>query len=215
MSEPMSDDDMLRLEEELRRAARLLDPVPERLVRQARYAYAFHTVDAELAELTFDSLAPEHAGAVRGPAGPRLLTFEAATLTVEIEIDEDGDGLRLTGRISPPRAADVDVGGGGGGGGGRGRRRAAGGGPGRRARQVRLRRAGGGAVRGAVPYRGGDGRHRLGGHLGPAGACRGACRRSGQPGTGLKLGTAAWPGEHAGSVPSQVSRNSVLYGGMG
>lgn len=109
MSEPMSDDDMLRLEEELRRAARLLDPVPERLVRQARYAYAFHTVDAELAELTFDSLAPEHAGAVRGPAGPRLLTFEAATLTVEIEVDEDGDGLRLAGRISPPRAADVDV----------------------------------------------------------------------------------------------------------
>lgn len=102
-------DDRLRLEEELRRAAGLLDPVPERLVREAVSAYAFHTIDAELAELTFDSLDPEHAVAVRGPGGPRLLTFEAATLTVEIEITEDGDARRLTGQISPPRPADVDL----------------------------------------------------------------------------------------------------------
>ncbi len=106
----MSDDiDDIGLEEELRRAARLLDPVPERLVREAKYAFAFHTIDAELAELTFDSLAPEHAAAVRGPAGTRLLTFESATLTVEIEIGGYGDARRLTGQLSPPRPADVDL----------------------------------------------------------------------------------------------------------
>jgi len=102
-------DDRLGLEEELRRAAELLDPVPEHLVRQAVSAYAWHTVDAELAELTFDSLAPEHAAAVRGPGAPRLLTFEAATVTVEIEITECGDARRLTGRISPPRPAGVEL----------------------------------------------------------------------------------------------------------
>ena len=79
-------DDRSGLEEELRDLARLLDPVPEHLVRQAVSAYAWHTVDAEPAELTFDSFAPEQAALVRGPRGPRLLTFEAPTLTVEIEI---------------------------------------------------------------------------------------------------------------------------------
>ncbi|MEV5407803.1 hypothetical protein AB0K60_03045 [Thermopolyspora sp. NPDC052614] len=107
----MSDDAGLEigLEEELRRAARLLDPVPERLIREAKYAFAFHTIDAELAELTFDSLDPEHAAAVRGAGGPRLLTFESATLTVEIEITEYGDARRLTGQLSPPRPADIDL----------------------------------------------------------------------------------------------------------
>lgn len=104
----MSDDD-LRLEEELRRAARLLDPVPERLVREAKYAFAFHTAGAEPAELTFDSSAPEFAALVRGPGGPRLLTFETATRTVEIEVTEDGDARRLTGRLSPPCPADVEL----------------------------------------------------------------------------------------------------------
>lgn len=102
-------DDRSGLEEELRRAAGMLDPVPEHLLRQAVSAYAWHTVDAELAELTFDSLAPEHAAAVRGAGAPRLLTFEAPTVTVEIEITESGDARQLTGRISPPRPAGVEL----------------------------------------------------------------------------------------------------------
>jgi hypothetical protein len=102
-------DDRSGLEEKLRDLARLLDPVPEHLVRQAVSAYAWHTVDAEPAELTFDSFAPEQAALVRGPRGPRLLTFEAPTLTVEIEITECGDTRRLTGRISPPRRAGIEV----------------------------------------------------------------------------------------------------------
>ncbi|GGM79201.1 hypothetical protein GCM10010106_27200 [Thermopolyspora flexuosa] len=102
-------DDRSGLEEELRRAAGMLDPVPEHLLRQAVSAYAWHTVDAEPAELTFDSHAPEQAALVRGPGAPRLLTFESATVTVEVEITECGDARRLTGRITPPRPAGIEV----------------------------------------------------------------------------------------------------------
>jgi hypothetical protein len=106
----MSDDD-IRLEEELRRAARLFDPVPARLVRLAVAAYTFRTVDAELAELTFDSLAEHNAELVRGPeqTQSRLLSFDAHTLTVDVEIMSTGAGRRLIGQIHPGQRAEVDI----------------------------------------------------------------------------------------------------------
>lgn len=44
------------LEEELRQAAAILDPVPAELRRVAVDAFALHDLDARVAELTFDSL---------------------------------------------------------------------------------------------------------------------------------------------------------------
>ncbi|MFC7818858.1 MULTISPECIES: hypothetical protein [unclassified Streptomyces] len=92
------------LEEELRQAAAILDPVPAELRRIAVDAFALHDLDARVAELTFDSLVD--AVPVRGATEPpRMLTFRADDVTVDVEVTEDG----LIGQLLPPGPADVEV----------------------------------------------------------------------------------------------------------
>jgi hypothetical protein len=92
------------LEEELRRAAAVLDPVPAELQQLAVDAYALHDLDARVAELTFDSLVD--ALPVRGaPAAPRMLTFRAGGVTVDVEVTRDG----LLGQVLPPQPARIEV----------------------------------------------------------------------------------------------------------
>ena len=86
------------LEADLRRAAELFDPVPPHLVRGAISAFPWRTIDAELAELVFDSL--DQPLAVRGPGQPRLLTFRVDEVVVEVELE----GNNLVGRVSPAAA---------------------------------------------------------------------------------------------------------------
>jgi hypothetical protein len=87
------------------------DPVPAFLVDAARETYTWRTIDAELAELTTDSLI--EGAAVRSSRAPRLLTFtaEAATLVVEVAEHVRGASLgrRLLGQILSPRPAEVDI----------------------------------------------------------------------------------------------------------
>src|SRR5688500_9386673 len=98
---------MMDLEDELRQAAELFDPVPARLKQAAVAAYAWRTIDAELAELVFDSF--DQPMAVRGPGRPRLLTFRSEELLIEVELDE----RHLVGRVSsPPVAMAIQHGGG-------------------------------------------------------------------------------------------------------
>ncbi|MDF3301774.1 hypothetical protein [Streptomyces tropicalis] len=92
------------LEEELRQAAAILDPVPAELRRLAVEAFALHDLDARLAELTFDSLVD--ALPVRGATDvPRMLTFRAGGLTVDVEVGGDG----LLGQLIPPGPARIEV----------------------------------------------------------------------------------------------------------
>ncbi|MEV4218403.1 hypothetical protein [Nonomuraea sp. NPDC049725] len=98
-------DDGFDLEDELRNIAHLLDPVPPELLDDAMQAFTLRTLDAELALLEFDSWDEEPATRVRGPASPRLLTFRAGEVMVELEVS----GARLVGRISPGEAADIGV----------------------------------------------------------------------------------------------------------
>ncbi|MEU6477396.1 hypothetical protein ABZ858_10975 [Streptomyces sp. NPDC047017] len=92
------------LEEELRQAAAVLDPVPDALRQLAVDAYALHDLDARIAELTFDSLLD--AIPVRGAADvPRMLTFQAGELTVDVEVSGDG----LLGQVMPPQPARIEV----------------------------------------------------------------------------------------------------------
>jgi hypothetical protein len=92
------------LEEELRRAAAVLDPVPTELRQLALDAYALYDVDARVAELTFDSLVD--ALPVRGVMDPpRMLTFRAGGLTVDVEVTEQG----LMGQVLPPQRARIEV----------------------------------------------------------------------------------------------------------
>src|SRR3954463_15602593 len=85
---------------ELRLAALIVDPVPQRVTFAAKESLAWRTIDAELAQLTYDSA---HDAArlplVRGAAAARMLTFSASGLTVDIEVEDTDGSLRLIGEL--------------------------------------------------------------------------------------------------------------------
>jgi hypothetical protein len=72
-----------------------VDPMPEALLASARAAFGLRRLDAELAELVRDTAEERRGGliAVRGEGDPRLISFEAGQITVELQIIERG-GLR-------------------------------------------------------------------------------------------------------------------------
>ncbi len=98
------DDDLLAA---LREAMQTRSEVPPGLVQAARNAYAWHTIDAELAELTFDSgREPDLAAATRSEsASIRALTFTSAHLTMELEVTENS----LIGQVIPAREGTVEA----------------------------------------------------------------------------------------------------------
>ena len=97
---------------ELRRIAGLVDPVPESVVAAARAAFLLRRLDAELsevAELTYDSWSDDRElVGVRGPGGARQLTFEGATIAVELEVAA-GRRHELVGQIVPPQRAEIMI----------------------------------------------------------------------------------------------------------
>jgi hypothetical protein len=123
----MPDDD--ELEQELRQAERLLDPVPARLLRGAVDIFSWRTIDAELAALTFDSADASSAAAVRGSGGagtvesvgtagaagsgvaglPRLLTFDAGEVSIELELAGSAAERAITGQLVPAQPAEVEL----------------------------------------------------------------------------------------------------------
>ena len=89
---------------ELGRALSISDPVPADVVAAAKAAIHLPRLDAELAELLDEAAM---AGATRGPSTVEVLTFEAASMVIDVEVDA-GAG-RLTGRILPATAAEVTL----------------------------------------------------------------------------------------------------------
>ena len=95
-----------------------LDPMPPESLDQARRAFCWRTVDAELAELSFDSLVdPGLALAVRSAADPgselRMLGFGAVVdgddLSIDVEVESSPAGIGLVGQLWPPGAATVEI----------------------------------------------------------------------------------------------------------
>jgi hypothetical protein len=110
MSDHSDDRTLEELEKEIRRAAARLDPVPPELIQAATDAFAFRDLDAELAELVFDSLLDaDPATLVRGAADHRLVSFKTAGLTIDIEVAGDGSQRQLMGQIVPPGPATVEI----------------------------------------------------------------------------------------------------------
>ena len=101
---------MTDTEAQLRAIVNHLDPVPPLVDAAARNAFEWRSVDEELAELMRDS-ADEEAGAlVRGPGGPRQLSFESPRIEIELEVVATGDRQRrLEGQLLPPGSATVTV----------------------------------------------------------------------------------------------------------
>jgi len=81
--------------------------VPGWFVETGKNAYAWHNIDAELAQLTYDSLGDrEWAAAVRSEAASiRALTFTSPRLSIELEVGEGS----LLGQIIPPHAGTVET----------------------------------------------------------------------------------------------------------
>jgi hypothetical protein len=89
-------------------ALRAEDPVPERVLAGARVAFTWRTIDAELAELVFDS-ATELTG-VRGGVEDtaRQVTFQAPGVEIEVMVIDDGS-RRIVGQLVPPRDVTVQL----------------------------------------------------------------------------------------------------------
>ena len=88
-------------------ALRAREAVPEWFVETGKNAYAWHDIDAELAQLTYDSWQEEAAAAgLRSEsASIRALSFASAHLSIEIEIT----GGSLLGQLIPARPGTVEV----------------------------------------------------------------------------------------------------------
>lgn len=97
------DDDLLA---ELGAALRAGETAPPHVVEAAKAAFAWQSVDAELAALTHDSLLSDELVGVREGAGRvRAITFETDGLAVELEVDARG----AVGQILPPQRGTVAV----------------------------------------------------------------------------------------------------------
>jgi hypothetical protein len=97
------------LEEELRQIIELVDPVPESLLAAAKDCYTWRSIDSDLAELVFDSVAEDHGVLVRGADHARLLSFEAPGLTVDVQVSGVGEARRIVGQLAPPQRARVRI----------------------------------------------------------------------------------------------------------
>lgn len=85
--------------------------VPPWFTQTARNAYAWHDIDAQLAQLTYDSSHDRalettlRSVSIRSePASIRALTFTSARLAIELEVTTDS----LIGQIVPPRQGTLE-----------------------------------------------------------------------------------------------------------
>ena len=104
MRSEWDDEDLLAA---LRAATSARAEVPPEHVTAVKDAYTWHTIDAELAQLTFDSSWEPGAVAVTRsePAFVRALTFTSAHLTIEVEVTEDA----LIGQVVPAQEGTVEL----------------------------------------------------------------------------------------------------------
>jgi hypothetical protein len=100
-----------QLIEELRAVAARMDGPPPEVEEAARAAFSWRTIDAELAELTYDSLLDDRPLAgMRGAGGPQVLSFESPEVTIDVEISvQPGERRRLVGQLAPPQPASVEI----------------------------------------------------------------------------------------------------------
>jgi hypothetical protein len=83
----------------LREAMRAREAVPAEFIEMGRNAYAWHNIDAELAQLTYDSdRDADLVASLRSEtASIRALTFTSAHLSIEVEVTDES----LVGQVVP------------------------------------------------------------------------------------------------------------------
>jgi hypothetical protein len=83
------------------------DAVPSDVVAFAKAAFTWRDIDAELAELDFDSADEEVPAGVRSSTTLRMISFQAGQWMIDIEYDEAAG--RLIGATSPPARYTVEL----------------------------------------------------------------------------------------------------------
>lgn len=91
---------------ELREALRTAAEVPAGFIAAGKAAFAWRTVDAELAALA-DQFSTDDAlsGTRAEHAGVRALSFHASGISIELEATSDA----LLGQLVPPRSGSIEV----------------------------------------------------------------------------------------------------------
>ena len=105
MARGWDDDDTLLAA--LKEAVRAQRTVPPEFVEAGKSAFAWHNIDAELAQLTYDSSRDSElvASMRTESASIRALTFSSAHLTIELEVTPDS----LVGQVIPAQSAVVTI----------------------------------------------------------------------------------------------------------
>jgi hypothetical protein len=101
----------------LREAVRARQAVPREFVEAGQSAFAWHNIDAELAQLTYDSSRDTlYQPNLRAEAASiRALTFTSVHLTIELEVSQDSvlgqiiPAQRGTVRIQPRDGAEITL----------------------------------------------------------------------------------------------------------
>jgi hypothetical protein len=101
--------DDIQLLAEIRELYDEIDPMPPEVVAAAKASLVWRDVDAIVAEIIEDTALTGTTGVRSAPGGPRLVTFEAEQLTVEVEVTASGDHRRVLGQLVPPASATVTV----------------------------------------------------------------------------------------------------------
>jgi hypothetical protein len=79
--------------------------VPPEFIEIGKNAYAWHNIDAELAQLAYDSLHDSALSERSQTASVRSLTFTSAHVTIELEVNEDS----LFGQVVPAQEGTIQV----------------------------------------------------------------------------------------------------------
>ena len=105
------DDHDEQLLDELRTFFARVDPVPPLVIEAGKAALGWRRLDADLAELLSDSTLEAGSGvfARAGGAPARSVSFRASELTIDIEIQAEGESRTILGQLSPPLTAVIEI----------------------------------------------------------------------------------------------------------
>lgn len=83
------------------------DAVPSDVTAFAKAAFTWRTIDAELAELDYDSIDEDLPAGVRSSATARMISFQAGQWMLDVEYDEAMG--RLLGHVSPQATYTIEL----------------------------------------------------------------------------------------------------------
>ena len=86
-------------------AIRARQAVPDAFIEMGKGAYAWHHIDAELAQLTYDSETAQTAAVRSEMASVRAFRFTSAHLSMDLEVTEDC----LLGQVIPTQAGTLEA----------------------------------------------------------------------------------------------------------